>query len=636
MRVILLALISVGVCAASATAAPIDELPSPIVTRQTVFSIPFTVPAATDPARLPAEVRLFYSADSGASWNPAGQIDLRKQTGNYRGSFTFRAPHDGDYWFAIRTVDSQGRMRSEKQGGPELRVAVDTVPPRLDLKAQRGSAGELIARWNVVDPNPKSESLKLEVQADGDLDWRPIAIDPQPASSGRSAATGAATWWPTERNGLVTLRATVSDAAGNQTVAHAKLDLGGAPTGGDLGLAAKPATSTAAAQKPAEPTWPFSNRVESQDRASLRPAETAATRASPAPDRSNNPPGSAWRWPADVRTDLPLGAAERISNLRREPDPTPPPRGPRPVEPPRIDGPLLGRASDTVDSAQDHPTARSEFAAGSRTPSPNVANWPPGEARRVETETPRPIADRPTGSSLPGNSIAPSIAPAEDRPRMVNSRTFEMDYDLDSIGPSGVAKVELFQTRDGGKNWESAGVDNDNRSPLRATAPGEGIFGFRIAVQSGSGLGGRPPQPGEAPEVWIGVDLTRPVARIVKIEPATPERAGALTISWESSDSALADRPAALFYGAAPGGPWIPIASRLESQGSFDWRYPENAPDRLYFRLEIRDEAGNVGEYETANPTLLERIAPQGRLRAVRPVNDQARRGGPQIYDWRR
>src|SRR5438270_12154006 len=105
-------------------AAPGDDLIAPIATRQTLFSIPFTLPAAATADQQPAEVRLFVSADYGVNWSVGGRVDPRQT------SFTYRAPRDGEYWFAIRTVDKQGHFNPESVRAPELRVIVDSLPPR--------------------------------------------------------------------------------------------------------------------------------------------------------------------------------------------------------------------------------------------------------------------------------------------------------------------------------------------------------------------------------------------------------------------------------------------------------------------------------------------------------------------------
>jgi hypothetical protein len=217
-----------------------------------------------------------------------------------------------------------------------------------------------------------------------------------------------------------------------------------------------------------------------------------------------------------------------------------------------------------------------------------------------------------------GQSLDFSVLPQGERPRMVNSRAFELDYEIDSVGPSGIGKVELWGTRDGGRTWSIFGVDSDNRSPIGATVDSEGVYGFRVVVQSGNGLGGRAPQPGDAPDIWLGVDLTRPTARITSAEVTAD--GSELVVGWEASDDVLDVRPVTLSYAASPQGPWTPLASGLENTGNYRWRLDSRVPDRVYVRLEVRDEAGNVGAFETAEPVSLDRHRPEGRIRSVRPL----------------
>lgn len=201
---------------------------------------------------------------------------------------------------------------------------------------------------------------------------------------------------------------------------------------------------------------------------------------------------------------------------------------------------------------------------------------------------------------------------------MVNARAFELEYEVDSVGPSGIGKVELWGTRDGGRTWSIYGVDNDKRSPIGATVDGEGTYGFRIVVQSGNGLGGRPPVDGDAPDIWLGIDLTRPTARITSAEVNAD--GGELGIAWEANDSALDTRPISLSFSVNPQGPWTPIASGLENTGNYRWRLDNRVPDRIYLRIEARDEAGNVGTFEGSEAVSLDRHRPEGRIRAVRPL----------------
>lgn len=243
----------------------------------------------------------------------------------------------------------------------------------------------------------------------------------------------------------------------------------------------------------------------------------------------------------------------------------------------------------------------------------------------------RTSGDSPPALARPGENWN---LPAGQQPRLVNSRSFEMDYEIESIGPSGIAKVELWGTRDGGRSWSSFGVDNDNRSPIRVNVDGEGLYGFRIAVQSGSGVGSPLPRSGDQPEILIAVDLTKPNARLTDVQTGMAQHAGEMLIRWEATDAALAVRPVTLLFADKIGGPWTTIAANLENSGSYVWRPDERVPDRVYLRIEARDEAGNIGSYETADSIPLDRIRPEGRIRGVRPINNSASR--VQVYQFTR
>src|SRR6185295_8660699 len=136
-----------------------------------------------------------------------------------------------------------------------------------------------------------------------------------------------------------------------------------------------------------------------------------------------------------------------------------------------------------------------------------------------------------------GKTVDLSLLPPGEHPKMVAARSFDLEYEVDAVGASGVAKVELWGTRDGGRTWSSFGVNTDNRSPIRVNVDGEGIYGFRIVVQSGNGLGGVPPRDGELAEIWVGVDTTRPIVRVTSaaVQPDT----GELLVRWEASDDLM-------------------------------------------------------------------------------------------------
>ncbi|REK17281.1 MAG: hypothetical protein DWQ37_06665 [Planctomycetota bacterium] len=521
----------------AAAATPAAAAPIVTATRQNAFTIPFRVETPQSPADYPAEVQLHVSTDGGATWQLHSRVKPDKS------AFVYRAPHDGEYWYSIRTVDKTGVARPEGPLVAQLKVTVDTVAPRLDLSVTRGPAGEIVARWQAVDPNLKPDSFKLEYQTTSSGPWERVAVE-APPSAMRHSTTGEATWWPSAAEGPILVRAEVLDTGGNPAVSQA---------------VAKPSDATS----PVAPSTPQAPLAASNDESGWRPNTT--------PD-----PGTrdTTTWPPDRTSLAPLGSPTEQARSSRPPS-----------------------------SATTPHSAPPGFAPDETTPRTAA----------------RPVSQNNRVGGRPGSPLDFTLLPAAVRPRMVNSPNFEVDYEIESVGPSGVGKVELWGTRDGGRTWSDYATDADNRSPMPVQVDGEGIYGFRILVQSGSGYGSRPPAQGDMPDLWIGVDLTKPICRITAHE-VSPD-AAELLIRWEASDDLLNARPVTLLFSSSANGPWTPIASGLENTGSYRWRLDDRVPERILLRLEVRDEAGNVGIDSTENSIALDRYRPKGKIRGVRAIN---------------
>jgi hypothetical protein len=220
---------------------------------------------------------------------------------------------------------------------------------------------------------------------------------------------------------------------------------------------------------------------------------------------------------------------------------------------------------------------------------------------------------------------APAL-PAGERPRMIRSKKFELEYDVDSVGPSGIGRVELWGTRDGGKTWASYAIDGDNRSPIIVNVDQEGVFGFCLVVTNGAGVGNKPPASGDLPELWVDVDVTKPTARLISVTPGMDQENGSVIISWQADDRQLSARPVSLYFATSPSGPWTPIASGLENTGRYAWPIERGTPGILFFRLEVRDEAGNVGEAVTTEAVTVDQARPKARMRDVRAVTETGSR----------
>ncbi len=185
------------------------------------FRIPFNVDPA-DRSRL-KEVQLWCSKDTGYNWDPVSV------TTPDRPAFTFRSSRDGEYWFAVRTLDTKGQLfpREDEDVEPSMKVVVDTIPPRLVIEPD-GRRGSVVAvRWDAKDEHLDLKSLVLEYQVEGARDWRQVPIRRLALIGGEAWDAGTAT--------TLKVRASVRDKADNLSEAVITLSEG-TPT--NPGLAA--------------------------------------------------------------------------------------------------------------------------------------------------------------------------------------------------------------------------------------------------------------------------------------------------------------------------------------------------------------------------------------------------------------
>jgi hypothetical protein len=217
------------------------------------------------------------------------------------------------------------------------------------------------------------------------------------------------------------------------------------------------------------------------------------------------------------------------------------------------------------------------------------------------------------------------LPPGEDA-LMLNRNTFPLAYDVESVGPSGIASVTLWGTRDGGKTWVEWGADTDHRSPIDVEVGGDGLFGFRIVAKNRDGLAGETPQPGSVPDIWVNIDTSIPTARITAAPYGVGEQAGRLDIRWEAGDANLNERPVTLLFTDDPNGRWTTIAAGLPNDGRYIWRVDAHVPRQVYLRLEVRDKAGNLGVHQLTEPINVAGLRPKARIRGVLPI-DQTPRG---------
>lgn len=635
--------------AAQVATAP-AALPEPIYWKQHLFLIPYQWGSAAEPGAARA-VWLFLSKDRGASWQKISEAkpDVK--------AFNYRAEGDGEYWFAVRTFDKQGRAWPQGPYQPELRVIVDTTLPRIDeLRAQPAANSVIDIQARVADSNLDPNTWRFEWQADAAGAWQPAVLQGvtvQPIGNTGIPLGGSALhalWQPPAGTRPVALRGTVMDRAGNSATYQARLDGGPALSGP---LLTSPGVNTAAARPaipaaspPPTPSLPSANALEANNAAQgwTSVGNSTAPATSPGqtvpPTQPTTPPAT-QPWPAANTTRAPFqlwtGAAPpKDDGVTAYGSPqlfgAPPVSAPRISSAnasPRVEAKYAGIAkpqSDAPNASAPTVSSRPQFAAlepyrelGTATPAIPSASVAPAAPALAPG---KPVAQDVTPVDSPNSPHSPPSPP-----KLVGSRTFALEYDLDDAGRGAVSKVELWGSRDGGKSWNRYAQDDDNRSPLIVTVDDEGLYGFRIVVQNAGAAVAQTPRPGDSPELWVSVDLKRPVVELTAIERGQGNTADNLILHWRAMDNNLEPRPIALFYSSHTAGPWSAIATNLENTGEYAWRVERYVPARFYLRIEARDTAGNMAAFQTREPVEFSTAHLTGRLRSAESLESAATHG---------
>jgi hypothetical protein len=214
-----------------------------------------------------------------------------------------------------------------------------------------------------------------------------------------------------------------------------------------------------------------------------------------------------------------------------------------------------------------------------------------------------------------------------------------LNYALDG-GPSGVARIDLYVTRDDGRSWVKWSTHDGRETPLKVVLDTrfnkevEGDYGFVLVPVSGAGLSEPAPTAGTAPETRVRVDVSPPVIKVFQPTADAANR-NALLLHWEATDRNFGKEPIVIEYSEQPNGPWravngadvVPVAGggvkdipRLENTGSYSWQPPITlATPKVYLKFTAWDLAGNRSEVITPNPILVDLTKPKARIQGISP-----------------
>ncbi len=415
------------------------------------FRIPIKINAEAQ-SRI-KEVSLLVSEDLGFKWKAVSK------TFPDHPAFSFRAKHDGEYWFAVQTLTVEGNVSPalDSTVEPNLKVVVDTVPPSLFLEADGRRASMASVRWEVKDQHLDLRSLVLEYQVEGVGVWRRVPIR-------RPVKLIGAQSWDAGTAEALKVRMSASDRAGNVTTEVIDLP---------EGTASPP---DFASNELEDPSLPMVEQISSpaQPRITAGPNFTPvnddelAPKPEPTPERAVRPRGRASTGPGRPRPTTP--------DWVRDPGP-----------PPATASAATAASIPSQDSPDLFPMANGAASPGGFGAVPASTGGPANPGL--------PTASAPP----PGRGGSASL--------LVESPKFKLQYAVDDAGPNGPATVELWITQDGGRTWIRRGDDPDRTSPIEVDLGGEGTYGISLVARSTSGLGDQPPAPGDPPQTWVEVEL---------------------------------------------------------------------------------------------------------------------------------
>ena len=568
------------------------------ITAQSDVIIPFTVRATDAQGRPPALVRVYVSLDQGQAWQLYQEVKPAEK------SFRFRAKRDAEFWFATQTVNADGSGDRNDQRAVQLRLVVDTSKPQLQVVPKLESSGKISVHWTAADPFLAANTVRLEWQAAGGDGWQEITAAKPTSTRGQFAAN--ASFVPPAGTTQLVLRGEAADTAGNKTIVSQSFAL---QPGGEEGqtslVPAKPGQGALAQRWTPEQNDPFTQ----QPQRNLDPAQIRGQ-----PNTALARVGSSNTLPPPRE-----GASESLDapQLVRNPYSSAAGTAARPAN----TGELLPPPNNSMNNSASDGNFR-PFEPEQQLPSFNG----PANERPLPSEMPRPESirsDNPIRPEMIENSTPRRVeaipAPSGARPRMTSNKRFSLDYDVESIGPEGVADVELWGTADQGRTWMKWGSDPDRITPFEVEVSNEATYGFRIVIVGRNGLASNTPQAGDAADIWVGVDQVKPRARLTGATIAAGEHAGKLEIRWDAHDDHFGPRPITLAVSDRAAGPFSPIAAGVPNTGSYFWEFDPRIRRQLFLRLEAQDDAGNLSVDQLTDPIQIEGLAPRGRIRDLAP-----------------
>jgi hypothetical protein len=229
---------------------------------------------------------------------------------------------------------------------------------------------------------------------------------------------------------------------------------------------------------------------------------------------------------------------------------------------------------------------------------------------------------RATSGGAPGQLT--SSAPGGPRVKHVASKTFQLNYKIDNVGPSRVKHVEVWMTRDT-QQWMRYKGDAPPVGPFELTVASAGRYGFTLRPCSGVGRAPKAPDIGQQPQLWVQVDETKPLVKIQHVVVGEGQENGTFTVHYTATDAHLRAKPISVLYSTGKEGPWTELLTEQENTGACRCQ-TRDLPFEFYLRVQAVDEAGNKGFDQFAETVKVDTLVPRVQDVDVEAVDPGAKR----------
>lgn len=289
--------------------------------------------------------------------------------------------------------------------------------------------------------------------------------------------------------------------------------------------------------------------------------------------------------------------------------------------------PHLARSPVSIEYSTD--SGRSWFPLKERLKANGTYTWRPDAALGATITFRLSVRDRAGNRLLLAcphrvlmDSTPPTIGvtgPAMSKELMVDITYVAEDKE------SGLARVTLYTTTDGGATWRRYGDDPDLESPMAFTTEIVGPIGIMPVATDKAGNISPLPRAGQEPPFTILFDNEAP---LVHFDPQLPEgqrnlRGGeTYAIRWKATDENIQSRSARLEFSDSGGDTWTTVGTDLPVNGPHTWTAPSNIDRRdCLLRVSVADSLGNVGSATTLQFSV-DSLSPDTEITDVKPVGD--------------